>query len=141
MTLRRATALDAPLLAALHATSFAEPWSADSFATLLAQPGVIGWLTGDPPHGLLLARAAADEAEILTLAVLPELRRHGAGAGMVDEMLSILKSGATQRVFLEVAADNAAALALYARKGFTPCGRRPGYYAGGTDAVVMERKL
>ncbi len=141
MILRGATFLDASVLAALHATSFSDPWSAESFAVLLAQPGVMGWLAGDPPHGLLLARAAADEAEILTLAVMPEARRTGAGAAMVDEMLRALKGGVTRRIFLEVAADNAAALALYAGKGFAPCGRRAGYYAGGVDATIMERVL
>ncbi len=141
MTLRRATALDAPVLAALHAASFPDPWSADSFAAMLSQPGVAGWLAGDPPHGFLLARAAADEAEILTVAVIPEARRKGAGAEMLDEMLRVLGAGATRRVFLEVAADNAAARGLYARKGFIPCGRRPGYYPGGVDAAIMERAL
>lgn len=141
MIVRRAILLDAPVFAALHATSFNDPWSVDSFAVILAQPGVMGWLAGDPPHGLLLARAAADEAEILTLAVTPDARRNGAGAAMVDELLRTLTGGVTRRVFLEVAADNAAALALYTRKGFAACGRRAGYYAGGVDATVMERKL
>ena len=56
-------------------------------------------------------------------------------------MLRTLAAGGTRRVFLEVAANNAAALALYSRKGFVPCGRRPGYYAGGVDAAIMERTL
>lgn len=145
MNIRRADSLDAHVLAALHAASFPDPWSAESFAVLLSQPGVAGWLADDPllgpPHGLLLARAAADEAEILTLAVAPLARRGGAGSALVDEMLRVLKDGATRRVFLEVAANNAAALALYARKGFAPCGLRAGYYAGSIDATIMERTL
>jgi ribosomal-protein-alanine N-acetyltransferase len=141
MTLRRAGVLEAPVFAALHASSFAASWTADAFAALLAQPGVIGWLWGDPPTGLLLARAAADEAEILTIAVEPAARRRSGGALLVEEMLRILSAGQTRRVFLEVAADNTAALALYRAKGFVPCGRRAGYYAGGVDAVIMERKI
>lgn len=145
MNIRRASPLDAPVLATLHAAAFPDPWSAEAFAALLSQPGVAGWIAGDslhgPPSGLLLARAAADEAEILTLAVVPPARRAGAGGALVDEMLRVLKDGATRRVFLEVAADNAAALALYARKGFAPCGRRAGYYAGSVDATIMERGL
>lgn len=141
MTLRRGMLLDAPVFAALHAASFLDPWSEDSFAALLSQPGVAGWLTAEPPEGLLLARAAADEAEILTVAVIPAARRKGAAGALIDEMLRVLRDGGTQRVFLEVAANNTAALALYARKGFVPCGRRPGYYAGGVDAIVMERTV
>lgn len=137
----RASAADAPLFAALHATSFAEPWDAQAFAVLLAQPGVMGWLWGDPPAGLLLVRAAADEAEILTIAVTPDARKRGGGREMVEEALRVLGQGATRRVFLEVAADNTPALALYRNSGFAPCGQRPGYYAGGAiDAVIMERQ-
>jgi ribosomal-protein-alanine N-acetyltransferase len=141
MTLRRATALDAPVMAALHATGFPDPWSAESFAVMLSQPGVAGWIMGDPPHGLLLVRAAADEAEILTVAVTPDARRKGTGAAMIDEMLRVLRAGATRRVFLEVATDNTAALALYKRQGFAVCGRRTGYYAGSIDAAIMERTI
>ena len=140
--IRRGTVVDAPLFAALHATSFAEPWDAQAFAVLLAQPGVVGWLWDDPPAGVLLVRAAADEAEILTIAVTPDARKRGGGRKMVEEALRVLSQGATQRVFLEVAADNTAALALYHARGFAPCGRRPGYYANGAiDAVTMERAL
>ena len=129
-------------MAALHAASFAEAWDAQAFAVLLSQPGVAGWLWGDPPMGMLLVRAAADEAEILTIAVAPDARQQGSGREMVTEALRTLSQGATQRVFLEVAADNAAALALYRSRGFSACGRRPGYYANGTiDAIIMELKL
>ncbi len=139
---RRAGLFDAPLLAALHATSFPEPWDAEAFTILLAQPGVAGWIWGDPPRGLLLARAVADEAEILTVAVTPEARQQGGGRQMIEDAVAALKQGGTGRLFLEVAADNTAALALYRSRGFAPCGRRPGYYAGGaTDAVIMERAL
>ncbi|MBX7199299.1 MAG: GNAT family N-acetyltransferase [Rhodospirillaceae bacterium] len=141
MILRGATPLDTPMFAALHATSFPDPWPAESFAAMLSQPGVAGWLAGDPPEGMLLARAVADEAEILTLAVVPAARRKGAGGALLGEMLRVLQDGGTRRVFLEVAANNAAALALYARFGFVPCGRRAGYYAGGADAIIMERAL
>jgi ribosomal-protein-alanine N-acetyltransferase len=139
---RRATLADAPVFAALHATSFAEPWTADSFAVLLAQPGVAGWLWGEAPDGLLLVRAVADEAEILTVAIAPTARGRRGGDVMIDEALHVLAQGLTRRMFLEVAADNAPALALYRRAGFTPCGRRPGYYAkGAIDAVIMERAI
>ncbi|MHB1205545.1 MAG: GNAT family N-acetyltransferase [Rhodospirillaceae bacterium] len=140
--MRRANIADAPVFAALHETSFGEPWTAESFAVLLAQPGVAGWLWGEPPAGLLLVRAAADEAEILTLAVAPAARRRHGAHVMIAEALRVLAQGLTRRIFLEVAADNTAALAVYSRAGFIPCGRRPGYYAKGSiDAVIMERTL
>jgi ribosomal-protein-alanine N-acetyltransferase len=140
--MRRALPADAELFAQLHGLSFDEPWSVGSFAVLLAQPGVAGWLWGEPPAGLLLVRAVADEAEILTIAVAPTARRQNGAKTMIEEALTVLKQGLTRRMFLEVAADNTAALALYRAAGFSPCGRRPGYYArGAIDAIIMARVL
>jgi ribosomal-protein-alanine N-acetyltransferase len=137
----------AAVLAALHATSFAAPWTAQEFETLLRQPGVAAWIWNDSaPQGFILVRAAADEAEILTLAVVPEHRRKGAAFQLLAHALDVLRSGGTARMFLEVAADNTAASALYMRHGFAPCGRRADYYGAGgktppVDAVVMKREL
>lgn len=134
----------ARLASALHATSFPAPWSEADFAQLLAQPGVAGLLwRADAPQGFILIRAVADEAEILTIAVAPEYRRQGAAIALLDEACRWLQAGGTQRLFLEVAADNTAAVTLYARYGFTQSGRRPGYYARGpgkppVDALLMS---
>ncbi len=130
----------------LHRTSFAAPWGDDEFAKLLEQPGVAGLLwTGDAPLGFILIRAVADEAEILTLAVVPDARRQGIAAHLLDEAAAMLRAGGTRRLFLEVAADNTAARALYAKYGFAPTGRRAGYYARGggaaVDAIVMTLAL
>lgn len=134
----------AGLASALHATSFAAPWSEADFAQLLAQPGVAGLLwRADAPQGFILIRAVADEAEILTIAVAPEYRRQGAAIALLDEACRWLQAGGTQRLFLEVAADNTAAVTLYTRYGFVRSGRRTGYYARGpgqapVDALVMS---
>ena len=45
---------------------------------------------------------------------------------------------AQHRFLLEVAASNAAALALYHKAGFTVDGVRKGYYGPGNDAVLMS---
>jgi ribosomal-protein-alanine N-acetyltransferase len=118
-------------LAAIHAAAFSgshdSPWSAAAFAALLDQPGVFAIESRD---GFILMRAAADEAEILTLAVRPEARRGGQGARLVGEGVLAAAARGAVRVFLEVAGDNEAARALYARAGFVEAGRRPGYYPG-----------
>lgn len=131
---------------ALHRTSFAAPWSDEEFAKLLEQPGVAGLLwTADAPLGFILIRAVADEAEILTLAVMPEARRQGIAADLLDEAAHMLRAGGTRRLFLEVAADNTAARGLYAKHGFLPTGKRAGYYARqgapAVDAIVMTLAL
>lgn len=145
-TLRPALAEDAPALAALHASSFSEPWSAAEIAELLAGPGGFGWVAdGDAPEGFILARAIAGEAEILTVAVSPSLRRQGLGARLVDAAAQTAVEAGADALFLEVAVDNTAGLALYDRCGFARAGFRPGYYrrASGPpiDAFVLRRDL
>ncbi len=63
---------DVAVLAALHAAAFADAWSAASIRDLFATPGVFALIAGE---GFVLARAAGDEAEILTIAVAPAARR------------------------------------------------------------------
>ena len=133
-------------LAAIHAEAFAgphdAPWSEAAFADLLAQPGVFAL---DSADGFILMRAVADEAEILTLAVRPGARRGGQGARLVGEGVLAAATRGAARVFLEVADDNMAARALYARAGFVEAGRRPGYYAGAgggrRDALLLALNL
>ncbi len=129
------TASHAGVLAAIHAEAFpaGERWDDAAFAGLLATPGVFGWL--DERGGLALARQAGGEAEILTLAVLPGSRRQGIGRLLLVAVIATVHGAP---MFLEVAADNAAALALYASSGFAPCGRRRDYYGVGRDAVVLR---
>ena len=129
-------------LAELHAAAFSAPWDAPAFEALLDQTGVF---VIEEPEGFILLRAVADEAEILTLAVCPPARRRGLGARLVRDGATEAASRGAGRLFLEVADDNAAALALYARAGFAEAGRRPGYYArpdgGRQDALILALNL
>jgi ribosomal-protein-alanine N-acetyltransferase len=132
---------DAPALAALHAAAFkaAERWDAAAIATLLSMPGAFSLHI--PGAGFVLARIAADEAEILTLAVIPNARRRGhAGALLAGAMAAALLRGAVA-MFLEVSERNTAARGLYAGAGFTEAGQRRRYYADGSDALVLRRAL
>jgi len=109
---------------------------------MLAQPGVFAVTVA---QGFALGRVVAGEAELLTLAVAPEARRRGVGRRLVQGFLAQAAQGCAQEAFLEVAADNRAALALYAAAGFIEVGRRLGYLAGpGTapvDALVLRHSL
>jgi len=129
-------------LAGLHAAAFPAPWAAAALADLLTQAGVFAL---EQPDGFILLRTVADEAEILTLAVHPKARRRGLGARLVREGVAGAAAQGATRLFLEVADDNAAALALYARAGFSEAGRRPGYYArpdgGRQDALILALNL
>jgi ribosomal-protein-alanine N-acetyltransferase len=136
-----ATIAHAEAMAAIHAACFPprERWSADAMALQLAQPGGFGLI--DPAGGLLLARMAADEAEILALAVAPPVRRQGRASALLAAGAGQARAAGARAIYLEVAADNAAARALYALADFVEVGRRRRYYAGGSDALVLRRDL
>lgn len=128
-------------MALLHGRAFAKPaaWGADAIALQLGLPGAFGWIS--EAGGMILARTAADEAEVLTLAVEPGARRQGIGRALVQQALVTARQRGAGMMFLEVAADNGAARALYGSLQFAEVGRRPGYYPGGTDALVLCRDL
>lgn len=141
MSLVATTEADAAALAALHAASFPprEAWGADAMVLMLRMPGAFGlWRTGE---GFVLARAIAGEAEILTLAVAPEARRRGLGAELMAGALTQAAVRGAAAMLLEVAADNAAGLALYQGMGFGQVARRRRYYADGRDALVLKLAL
>jgi ribosomal-protein-alanine N-acetyltransferase len=128
-------------LARLHAEAFSvpRPWTPAEFAGLLAHPGSFLLHERD---GFLLGRAAAGEAELLTLAVAATARRRGMGRRLVLAFLAESARRGAMSAFLEVAATNAAAIALYRATGFAEAGRRRAYYRGPDgdriDAVVMS---
>src|SRR5262249_2726639 len=136
---------------ALHRDAFAdlgEPaWSRQELAELLASPGVAGVLVeaDHRPVGFALWRHAADEAELLTLAVSPGHRRRGAGRRLMSTVVCDARERGARALFLEVGSDNPQAKALYDDMGFRIVGRRPAYYrrASGpaADAVVMRLAL
>ncbi|MSP83209.1 MAG: ribosomal-protein-alanine N-acetyltransferase [Alphaproteobacteria bacterium] len=132
-----AGAYDATDLARVHAACFAETWDRETFARLLAGPGVHGLVARDRSMtvGFALVRVAADEAELLTLGVEPARRGEGLGRRLMLRSLDGARIRGARTLFLEVAADNSPARALYASLGFAQVGVRKGYYARGKDRV------
>lgn len=135
----------ADLLAELHARAFDRPWSTSEFAKLMENPAVFALTSRNGSlQGFVVAWAAAGDAELLTIAVVPEARRKGVGASLVTAAgVAALVRGAAS-MHLEVAEDNAAARAMYAKLGYEEAGRRHAYYAGKgglVDAIVMKRTL
>ena len=124
-------------LAALHARCFPDPWDAAAITALLATPGAFAFAHAD---GFVLARAVADEAEILTVAVHPDKRGRGLGRILLQAAIGKARVMGAKSVFLEVGIDNPAARALYAGLGFTKVGARKAYYNGG-DALVLRLSL
>lgn len=145
--LREATAADAPAMSALHTASFRRGWNEAEIEQLLLAPAVVGDCAsiGRRLAGFVLSRRAADEAEILSLAVAVRHQGGGLGGRLLERHLRRLAGFGTRAVYLEVEESNIPARRLYARAGFREAGRRPGYYrkAGGdaAAAVVLRRDL
>ena len=135
------------LLADLHRLCFAEAWSADAFATLLDMPGAFAILASQAaePAGFALARSGGGECEIITLGVVPPHRGKGAGDALLEAVAARAKVRGVEDMMLEVASDNAPAIALYQSNAFVSVGRRPGYYpdkdGGRVDDIIMRRTL
>ena len=91
--------------------------------------------------GLRAARTDAWQGDIQTLAVSPEHRRGGLGRTLLRALIAEASARGATEVFLEVRADNEAALALYGAEDFEAIDRRVGYYQpDGVDAIVMRRE-
>lgn len=131
-------------LAALHARCFEtpRPWRAAEFASMLTSYGVFLHST---QAGFILGREIVGEAELLTLAVDPAHQRQGIGRALLAEFeAQAIQRGATV-AFLEVACNNAAAIALYRAANYTESGKRPAYYTPPNgpkiDALTMRKPL
>lgn len=127
-------------MAAIHASAFppGEAWDARAIAGLLATPGCFAH---HRPGAFILARVAADEAEVLTLATTPAARRQGLARALLDQATATAIALGAKTMWLEVAENNFSALALYQGLGFAEAGRRPGYYANKTAALVLRLNL
>ena len=133
-------------MAAIHAAAFdrGRPWGAVELRELLRTPDTFCVEAGSVETGRCFAigRIAAGEAELLTLATAPAARRRGLARACLAAFLAEAAARGAAEAFLEVAADNAPALALYRAAGFRDVGRRERYYrrAGSApaDAIVMR---
>jgi ribosomal-protein-alanine N-acetyltransferase len=114
-----------------------------------ASPGAARWnvadyldqdfrvaMVGNRIAGFLVARAlAADEREILNLAVAPEFRGKGVARALLDQAFEAFRGS----VFLEVRESNLVAQEFYKSLGFKELSRRKGYYESPPEtAIVMK---
>ena len=143
--LRPAQSGDAVLLTILHAQTMRKSWEEAFFDQILADPGGFAVIAEahETPLGFILGRAAAGEAEILSIGVLSGYRRSGVAVRLLAEAAMRASQLGATTFFLEVDEANLPARGLYESKGFAVAGRRKGYYAreGGGDALLMKAPL
>ncbi len=130
-------------LSAIHRSAFEKPWGSDELGGLLAMPGTTVLMAAD--RAFILYRLAADEAEILTLATETHARHKGLATALVKAATTRLRGEGAKSLFLEVAADNHPAQALYRKLGFKQAGRRRSYYerqvGPAIDADILRLSL
>ncbi len=142
LVLRPASDADLPGILSIERIAFSDPWTADAFRSMLAQPHVLSTVAvrAGAVVGYSVAWVIGDEAELANLAVAPPERGTGIAKRLLDHLLAELEARGGATVYLEVRDSNAAAQGLYRSRGFTAAGRRKGYYHKPTeDAVVMRR--
>jgi [ribosomal protein S18]-alanine N-acetyltransferase len=81
------------------------------------------------------------DADIQTMVIKPEYQKKGYGKQLLDALLERVKENKSNRVFLEVVADNKPAISLYLSRKFEQIAKRSNYYPNGTDAVIMQLDL
>jgi len=124
-------------LSNLHKKCFPnKPWSADDFRDLKKS----GCEIIMSENGFIVYRIAADEAEIITIGVAPEMQRQGIASAMIGIIEKTIKNQGVKKIFLEVASDNISAKKLYENCGFSVVGMRPKYYDG-IDAILMAKDI
>lgn len=145
LVLQPAREADLSRVAELHAECFPDDaWNSSSLATVLAMPGADGricYAEDGAPCGMLLDQCLGLEDEILTLGVGLAWRRRGVARELLQDLIARARNGGAQRLLLEVAADNTAALALYTSFGFTRQGIRRHYYRRAQGPAVDAWRL
>ena len=141
ITLRRADESDAPALAEMEKQCFPDPWSEESLRRVLANPAVY-YLVAEA-NGIIAGYAgmtiAADECEIINIAVADSMRRCGIGNDLVTAVIGICQSSGVSSVFLEHRESNAPASSLYDKFGFVPYSVRRNYYRSPTENAILRR--
>jgi ribosomal-protein-alanine N-acetyltransferase len=147
LAIEPASLRDAPKLAQLHGASFHRGWGEGEFEQMLAERNTLvhRLRAAHKTIGFAVSRIAADEAEILSIAVAASHRGRGLSRNLLLTHLGHLAGRGVRTVFLEVEENNQPARRLYERAGFAAVGRRERYYrqASGEqlNALLMRRDL
>src|SRR5690606_11350621 len=127
-------------LLAIDAACFDRPWIEAGWRAELEAPTSRVFLAGQPALGLACATIIVDACELRRIAVLPGARGRGVGRDLLLAVIAHARAIGCDRVELEVADDNLAALHLYRAAGIAEVGRRARYYRD-VDALSMTLSL
>ena len=131
-------------VAALESDVFGvDAWSTAQVAEEFAGTGRRTWVleADGAVVGYAVTWRSGDVVDLQRIAVHPGHRKQGLARVLLAEAVAAGRADGADRMLLEVAAGNAAALGLYAAAGFVEIDRRPRYYRDGADAVVLRLPL
>lgn len=133
------TTADLPAVYLIESQS-PSPWSPKQLAEELAYPEALQLVcrptAGDHLVGFLMARLMVGEAEILKIATTCEAQRQGVASLLLQSFIALAKRQGVSRFYLELRAQNTAALTLYEKHAFEMTGRRPNYYNDPKDDAL-----
>lgn len=146
---RAAIQLDLPVLVSMERVLFADsPWSMGQFKEeFKGVPNSRYFLvaTNDADeivgYAAVLVVAPGVEADVLTVAVLPEYARQGIATHFMNELEKWSKGKQALAMMLEVGVENSGAIALYEKLGYQTIATRKNYYGPGLDAFVMRKEF
>jgi ribosomal-protein-alanine N-acetyltransferase len=142
-----ASIVHAGVISVLHRACFEETWNEKSISKILNMAGTTGLLISadvETPQGFILFRVAADEAEIISIGVIPAACKNGLAGILLQASIEAAGKRDATKMFLEVAADNTAARTFYEKAGFKIAGKRPGYYvraSGKLHAIIYSLNI
>jgi ribosomal-protein-alanine N-acetyltransferase len=142
-----ASIVHAGVISVLHGACFEEVWNEKSINEILNMAGTTGLLIGadvETPQGFILFRVAADEAEIISIGVIPAARKNGLARILLQTSIIEAARKDAAKMFFEVAADNKTARAFYETVGFEIIGKRPRYYNRSSeklDAIIYSLNI
>jgi ribosomal-protein-alanine N-acetyltransferase len=138
VTVRRMSASDvSAALSILEESPGAAAWSSGSLLESVSSGTAWAAELDGLVAGILIGRVAADEFEILNLAVGKMCRRRGVATRLVNVALENARTAGARQAYLEVRVSNEGGIAFYARIGFLVCGRRPNYYRNPVEDAVL----
>ena len=143
LVIRQGTLSDVQAIMALQQGCIEHTWESKAIETLITDSNktcLIAELDG-AVAAYVGAESVLDESNIGNIVTHKDYRGRGIATRLFDALLKELKEQGIAKVFLEVEHDNAPAIALYEKSGFTKYGHRRDYYGPGKDAVLMSKEL
>ena len=131
---------DIEAVARMEKEYFSDSWSEASVKIQVENKKVLVLKFSGAIIGYCIFMTAADEGEILRIAINQNIRKAGLGKKLLLASISQMQKEGANEIFLEVRASNESAIALYKSVGFEEIGIRKSYYDNNEDAILYKKE-